>query len=81
MRVHLDIVHQSCLDKYGCSLPANTTPAGYTCPRCKVNDQLAASDNANGFLKLGGAWIQGYVTLIYVAAKSSGLTGYTKYSS
>ena len=35
--VHSDVVHQSCLDKYGCSVPANTTPAGYACPRCKVS--------------------------------------------
>ena len=30
-----DVFHWSCLDKYAASLPANTAPAGYQCPKCK----------------------------------------------
>ncbi|XP_077995193.1 zinc finger protein-like 1 homolog [Glandiceps talaboti] len=30
-----DIFHWKCLDKYSRELPANTAPAGYTCPSCK----------------------------------------------
>lgn len=29
-----DVMHWSCLDKYARQLPANTAPAGYTCPVC-----------------------------------------------
>jgi hypothetical protein len=31
----IDVFHWSCLDKYASSLPANTAPAGYQCPKCK----------------------------------------------
>lgn len=30
-----DVFHWKCLDKYARSFPANTAPAGYTCPSCK----------------------------------------------
>ncbi|ESN91550.1 hypothetical protein HELRODRAFT_70089 [Helobdella robusta] len=31
-----DVFHWSCLNNYENSLPANTAPAGYTCPLCSV---------------------------------------------
>ena len=30
-----DVFHWVCLDKWARSLPANTAPAGYTCPTCQ----------------------------------------------
>ncbi|XP_065183515.1 zinc finger protein-like 1 [Sycon ciliatum] len=30
-----DVFHLSCLDRHASSLPVNTAPAGYTCPKCK----------------------------------------------
>ena len=30
-----DVFHWVCLDKWSRSLPANTAPAGYTCPTCQ----------------------------------------------
>jgi hypothetical protein len=33
--VCLDVFHSTCIDKYASSLPANTAPAGYQCPKCK----------------------------------------------
>lgn len=33
-----DVFHVACLDQYACNLPANTAPAGYTCPKCKVGE-------------------------------------------
>jgi len=30
-----DVFHWSCIDKYASSLPVNTAPAGYQCPKCK----------------------------------------------
>ena len=30
-----DVFHWKCLDKYARGFPANTAPAGYTCPSCK----------------------------------------------
>lgn len=40
----LDLFHWSCLDGYERGLPANTAPAGYTCPVC--NAGLFPSANA-----------------------------------
>lgn len=30
-----DVFHWSCLNEYALSLPSNTAPAGYQCPKCK----------------------------------------------
>lgn len=41
-----DLFHWSCLDRYERGLPANTAPAGFTCPVCNVGlfpPQKAAS--------------------------------------
>ena len=38
-----DVFHWACLNSYAASLPTNTAPAGYTCPNCKVCDQLCVS--------------------------------------
>lgn len=32
----LDLFHFGCLNQYAQQLPANTAPAGYTCPVCKA---------------------------------------------
>ena len=34
-RMFSDVFHWSCMDSYARRLPANTAPAGYTCPICK----------------------------------------------
>jgi len=31
-----DVFHFACLNQYARGLPANTAPAGYTCPTCKA---------------------------------------------
>ena len=31
----LDVFHWVCLDRYARNLPADTAPAGYTCPACQ----------------------------------------------
>jgi hypothetical protein len=33
--VFSDVFHFACLNQYAAQLPANTAPAGYTCPTCK----------------------------------------------
>jgi hypothetical protein len=30
-----DVYHWACLDQFARELPANTAPAGYSCPSCK----------------------------------------------